>query len=79
MCSKYRINPIALDSNFFTFIFHYDLETHDMIARQVNGKIDESEKSFIKTSTTTLNRRTDSSQSSPNSVKSTNGEKVSLK
>ena len=49
-----------------------------MIGRHMNGKIEESENSFIDKSTTAFNRRTDSSQSSPNSVKSTNGEKVAI-
>ena len=49
-----------------------------MIARHVNGKIEETKNAFIEKSTAaTTNYRTDSSShSSPNSIKSTNGEKV---
>ena len=49
-----------------------------MIARHVNGKIEETKNAFIEKSTAaTTNYRTDSSShSSPNSIISTNGEKV---
>ena len=63
---------------FAFFIPKYNSEAPGMIGRHMNGKIEESENSFIDKSTTAFNRRTDSSQSSPNSVKSTNGEKVAI-
>ena len=47
-----------------------------MISRQHNGKIEQCENAFIDKQTATNNCRTDSSHSSPNSFKSTNGEKV---
>ena len=48
-----------------------------MISRQHNGKIEESKNAFIDKQTAVNNCRTDSSHSSPNSIKSANGEKVS--
>ena len=47
-----------------------------MISRQHNGKIGESKNAFIDKQMATNNCRTDSSHSSPNSVKSANSEKV---